>query len=105
MGRGKIGDKLEPISLNCLTNSVVLYITYSVVKSIIGANKEIFSMTVEGGLIPPVSFTVACCRLVVEKMRQFIVGTVPEYIKKNNCLSDYCSFFVNKVLAFTNHSR
>ena len=49
VGREAAGDKLEPMSLNLLTNSVVVDVTYSVVKSIIGANKASFSKTLEGG--------------------------------------------------------
>ena len=69
---------------NLLTNYVVLYITYSVVKSILGANTESFSMTVEGGLIHLVDFTAACCHIVVDKMIKFIVGTVFECTEKKN---------------------
>ena len=41
------------MSLNLLTNSVVLDVTQSVVKSIVDANKASFSMTVEGGAETP----------------------------------------------------
>ena len=36
---------------------------------------------------PPVAFAVAFCHLVAEKMRQLMVGTVPECTEKKNCLS------------------
>ena len=41
-------------------------------------------------------FTVACCLLMVDKMRKFIVGTVPECIDKNTFLSGDCSFLSTK---------
>ena len=58
-----------------------------------------------GELRPTVTFAVACCYLVVEKMRIFVVDNVPECTEKKNCLSGDRSFFVKKFSACTHRSR